>query len=67
MISTGQLVVVVNTYIRFGLRIDTRTERTMIDVDIFIIQKVRDPVIHLKLDEEQWKTALEIIRKRVIR
>ena len=30
MISTGQLLVVVNTYlVRFGLRIDTGTERTM--------------------------------------
>ena len=28
----------------------------LIDVDIFnIIQKVKDTVIHLEVDEEQWK------------
>ena len=28
----------------------------LIDVDIFnIIQKVQDSVIHLEVDEEQWK------------
>ena len=28
----------------------------MIDVDIFnVIQKVQDTVIHLEVDEEQWK------------
>ena len=25
------------------------------DIDIFIIQKVRDTVIHLEVDEEQWE------------
>ena len=25
------------------------------DVDIFIIQKVQDTVIHLEVDEEQWE------------
>ena len=37
--------------------IETRTQRTIIMylVDIFIIQKVQDTVIHLKVDEEQWE------------
>ena len=49
-------MVVVNTYlVRFGLRIETRAERTTI-VDIFdIIQQVQDTGIHLEVDEEQWK------------
>ena len=35
--------------------IETRTKRTH-DVDIFnVIQKVQDTVIHLEVDEEQWK------------
>ena len=34
--------------------IETRTKRTH-DVDINIIQKVQDTVIHLEVDEEQWK------------
>ena len=34
---------------------ETRTKRTH-DVDIFnVIQKVQDTVIHLEVDEEQWK------------
>ena len=39
-------------YTGFGLRIETRAERTII-VDIFdIAQQVRDTGIHLKVDEE---------------
>ena len=34
--------------------IETRTKRTH-DVDINIIQKVQDTVIHLEVYEEQWK------------
>ena len=32
-----------------------REQREGHDVDIFIIQKVQDTVIHLEVDEEQWK------------
>ena len=46
-------MVVVNTYIGFGLRIETGAERTTM-MDIFdIIQRVRDTGIHLKIDDEQ--------------
>ena len=38
----------IGKYIRYEDRDDH-------DVDIFIIQKVQDPVIHLNVDEEQWK------------
>ena len=34
---------------------DRHEDRKDHDVDIFIIPKVQDPVIHLKVDEEQWK------------
>ena len=52
----------VNT-MRYGLRIETGTERATI-VDIFnIIQKVRDTGIRLKVDEEQWKIAQESKRQ----
>ena len=45
-------------YIGFGLRIETRAERTTIIVDIFdIIQQVRDTGIHLKVDEEPKKIS----------
>ena len=41
--------------IGFGLRIETGAERAT-NVDIFdIIQQVRDPDIHLKVDEQQIK------------
>ena len=44
---------------RLGRRshyIETRTKRTHDDVDIFnVIQKVQDTVVHLEVDEEQWK------------
>ena len=44
-------------YIGLGLRIERGTERSTI-VDIFdIIQTVRNTGIHLRVDEEQWKTA----------
>ena len=47
----------IGKYIGFGLRIATEAERTTI-VDTFdIIQQVRDIGIHLKVDEEQWKTT----------
>ena len=40
-------------HIRFGLRIETGTERTTI-VDIFdVIQQVRDTGIYLKVDDER--------------
>ena len=41
----------------FGLRVETGTKRAaLIDVDIFnIIPIVQDTVIHLEVDEEQWK------------
>ena len=42
-------------YMRYGLRIETGTERTAI-VDTFnIIQKVRDTGIHLEVGEEQCR------------
>ena len=46
----------VNT--KFGLRVETRTERAGPDVDIFnITQIVQDTVIHLEVDEEQWEVT----------
>ena len=43
------MVVIIYCYI--GCEEDTEDH----NVDIFIIQKVQDTVIHLEVDEEQWE------------
>ena len=49
----------VTCYIGCDDKVTTRVHRSENregrDVDIFIIQKVQDTVIHLEVDEEQWK------------
>ena len=39
---------------------DRHEDREDHDVDIFIIQKVRDPANYLKGDEKQWKITKEV-------
>ena len=50
------MVVIIYCYIGCEDEVTTlKREHKYHDVDIFIIQKVQDTVIHLEVDEEQWE------------
>ena len=56
--TTSNIVVILYCYIGCENEVTTlkREHREEgHDVDIFIIQKVQDAVIHLEIDEEQWE------------
>ena len=58
------MVVIIYCYIGCKTKSLHRNEnREGHNVDIFIIQKVQDTVIHLEVDEEQWEITQESKRQ----
>ena len=56
--SSSNMVVIIYCYIGCEAEVTTwKRNREDHDVDIFIIQKVQDTVIHLEVDEEQWEVT----------
>ena len=54
--TSSNVVVIIYCYIGCEDEVTTlNREHRGHDVDIFIAQKVQDTVIHLEVDEEQWK------------
>ena len=53
------MVVIIYCYVGCEDEVTTlkREQRGGHDVDIFVIQKVKDTVIHLEVDEEQWEIS----------